>query len=123
MKQIEIEFQGQNIRVFAEKLGNELWFHYNSRTCMVELKKSRTGSAQENAGNGEVYAPMPGKVLKINIKSGQKVKKSELLVVMEAMKMEYSFHADFDGTVTELNCKVDDQVAHGQLLVKVAEDE
>lgn len=122
MRQMELEFQGERIRVFAEKRGNELWFHYKSRTCVVELKKSRADSAQDKAGNGEVFAPMPGKVLKINIAQGQKVKKAELLVVMEAMKMEYSFHADFDGTVSELNCAVDDQVVHGQLLVKVSED-
>ena len=123
MRKMELEFQGEQIRVTAEKLGNELWFHYKGRTCSVELKKSRKGAgAKENTGNGEVYAPMPGKVLKVNVKSGQKVSKGDLLVVMEAMKMEYSFHADFDGEVTEVNCKPDDQVTLSQLLVKVTEN-
>ena len=104
MKQIEIDFQGERIQVFVERLGNELWFHYKGRTCSVELKKSRMGKgAQENTGNGEVYAPMPGKVLKVDVQSGQDIKKGQLLVVMEAMKMEYSFHSDFDGTVSEVN--------------------
>jgi len=126
VKSFEVELQGELVKVFAERIGNDLWFHHAGRTCRVELKKTRKSSTDiDNAGDGEILAPMPGKVLKLKVKTGQKVKRGELLLVMEAMKMEYSFSADFDGTVTEVNCIEGDQVILSQLLVKVegADDE
>lgn len=123
MKRVEVEFQGEKLLVFAHKMGNELWFHYRGKTCVQEIKKTRSTSARVEAGNGEVYAQMPGKILKLEVKQGDTVSQGQKLLVMEAMKMEHTFYADFDGEVSELNCKADDQVSVGQLLVKVTPNE
>ncbi len=69
--------------------------------------------------DGEIEAPMPGKVTAVEVKAGEKVEKGQRLLTLEAMKMEHALIAPFDGTVTELNAKAGAQVAEGQLLVKV----
>jgi len=69
--------------------------------------------------DGEIEAPMPGKVTAVEVKHGEKVTKGQRLLTLEAMKMEHALTAPFDGTVTELNAKAGAQVTEGQLLVKV----
>jgi 3-methylcrotonyl-CoA carboxylase alpha subunit len=69
--------------------------------------------------DGEIEAPMPGKVTAVEVKQSEKVVAGQRLLTLEAMKMEHSLAAPFDGTVVELNAKPGAQVAEGQLLVKV----
>lgn len=59
---------------------------------------------------GSLTAPMPGKILKINIKKGSRVSQGEALIILEAMKMEHTIKANTEGTVTEVFVKVGDQV-------------
>jgi 3-methylcrotonyl-CoA carboxylase alpha subunit len=69
--------------------------------------------------DGEIEAPMPGKVTAVEVAAGDKVAKGQRLLTLEAMKMEHALTAPFDGTVAELNAAAGAQVAEGQLLVKV----
>ena len=55
-----------------------------------------------SAGAVSVKAPMPGTIMKINAKVGQAVKKGDVLVVLEAMKMENDICAPADGTVASI---------------------
>ena len=54
------------------------------------------------AGGTAVKAPMPGNIMKINVKAGDAVKKGDVLVVLEAMKMENDICAPADGTVASV---------------------
>jgi 3-methylcrotonyl-CoA carboxylase alpha subunit len=72
--------------------------------------------------DGEIVAPMPGKVTAVEVKRGEKVVKGQRLLTLEAMKMEHGLTAPFDGTVAELAAKVGAQVSEGTLLVKVEAD-
>jgi len=69
--------------------------------------------------DGEIEAPMPGKVTAVEVSRGEKVSKGQRLLTLEAMKMEHALTAPFDGTVAELPAKPGAQVTEGQLLVKV----
>jgi 3-methylcrotonyl-CoA carboxylase alpha subunit len=71
------------------------------------------------AHDGEIEAPMPGKVTAVEVSQGEKVAKGQRLLTLEAMKMEHALTAPFDGTVAELNATPGAQVSEGQLLVKV----
>ncbi|HZC37842.1 MAG TPA: acetyl-CoA carboxylase biotin carboxyl carrier protein subunit, partial [Sphingomicrobium sp.] len=73
--------------------------------------------------DGEIVAPMPGRVTAVEVSKGEKVAKGQRLLTLEAMKMEHALTAPFDGTVAELNAKPGAQVGEGQLLVKVEPDE
>jgi acetyl/propionyl-CoA carboxylase alpha subunit len=70
-------------------------------------------------GDGEVRAPMPGKVASVSVKKGAAVKKGDALLTLEAMKMEHALAAPFDGKVAELNVRAGAQVVEGALLVKL----
>jgi 3-methylcrotonyl-CoA carboxylase alpha subunit len=73
--------------------------------------------------DGEIEAPMPGKVTAVEVSKGEKVAKGQRLLTLEAMKMEHALTAPFDGTVAELTAAPSQQVTEGQLLVKIeAED-
>ena len=57
-------------------------------------------AAAAPAGGEKVNAPMPGTILSVNVKVGDAVKKGDVLVILEAMKMENEIMAPVDGTVT-----------------------
>jgi 3-methylcrotonyl-CoA carboxylase alpha subunit len=81
------------------------------------------GAGSHGLHDGEIEAPMPGKVTAVEVSRGDKVAKGQRLLTLEAMKMEHALTAPFDGTVAELNATAGAQVTEGQMLVKVeAED-
>jgi 3-methylcrotonyl-CoA carboxylase alpha subunit len=71
------------------------------------------------ASSGTIVAPMPGKITAIEVSQGEKVSKGQLLLTLEAMKMEHGLTAPFDGLVSELNAKEGSQVAEAAVLAKV----
>ncbi len=66
----------------------------------------------------EIIAPMPGVVLAVHARSGQRVKRGDLVCVVEAMKMELRVESPADGTVTKVLCAQGDQVRRGQRLAE-----
>jgi 3-methylcrotonyl-CoA carboxylase alpha subunit len=91
---------------------------YEGQAYEFGLTSRGTGTTH-GVHDGEIEAPMPGKVTAVDIKQGDKVAKGERLLTLEAMKMEHALTAPFDGTVAELNAKPGAQVTEGQMLVKV----
>ena len=77
-------------------------------------------AAPEVTGSGEaVNAPMPGNILKVNVKVGDAVKSGTVLVVLEAMKMENEIMAPKDGTVTQVLVSKGSTVDTGAPLVVI----
>ena len=66
---------------------------------------------------------MPGKIIAVSVAEGDAVKTGDKLVTLEAMKMEHSLTAPFDGTVTELKASQGAQVQKDAALVVVTPDE
>jgi 3-methylcrotonyl-CoA carboxylase alpha subunit len=75
-------------------------------------------SAMEN-GNAKIVAPMPGKVIKINVEENQEVKKGEVLLIVEAMKMENNITAPKNGKVEKVNVSAGDMVDGSTELVNL----
>lgn len=65
----------------------------------------------------EVLAPMPGKILEVLVKVGDKVSEDDELVILEAMKMENPVYSTADGVVKEIRVKKDETVDSDQILV------
>lgn len=71
--------------------------------------------------SGAILAPMPGKVIAVEVTPGQSVTKGQKLLTLEAMKMEHTLTAPFDGTVAELNASAGAQVQVEALLARIEE--
>ena len=78
------------------------------------LRHAADGQAEQAGG---LTAPMPGKVIAVHVAVGDKVKRGQALLVMEAMKMEHTIAAPGEGTVKELLYGVGDQVGEGAALI------
>ena len=83
------------------------------------LDHPRGTGTSHGTHDGEIEAPMPGKVTAVEVAAGDKVAKGQRLLTLEAMKMEHALTAPFDGIVAELNVTAGAQVSEGQLLVKI----
>jgi pyruvate carboxylase len=90
--------EGQ-VRVFFELNGQPRMVKVPNRAAMSALPARRKA---EEGNEAHVAAPMPGAVSTLAIKPGQRVKAGDLLLTMEAMKMETALHAPRDGTVSQV---------------------
>ncbi|WP_439567675.1 acetyl/propionyl/methylcrotonyl-CoA carboxylase subunit alpha [Sphingopyxis sp.] len=81
------------------------------------------GSAGGAAGDGAILSPMPGKVIAVDVAAGDRVTKGQKLLTLEAMKMEHSLTAPFEGVVAELNATAGAQVQVEALLVRIEQEE
>jgi biotin carboxyl carrier protein len=70
-------------------------------------------------GEGIVSAPLPGKILSVKVQPGQKVKRGDLLLIIEAMKMENELFAGEPGTVQKIHVSPGQSVETGDLLVEL----
>ncbi len=70
----------------------------------------------------EVKAPMPGLALRFNVKVGDTVKKNDILMIMEAMKMENEIYSPCDGTITAISVNQGDQLQSGDLLITIGSE-
>ena len=71
------------------------------------------------ASNGSISSPMPGRIVAVRVKEGDLVAKGEPLVILEAMKIEYTLRAPFKGTVAALSAIEGDQVSEGVVLAQI----
>ena len=88
---------------------------------LVETHENPADSGKVDEGS--LFAPMPGKVIKVNIKAGDKVKRGTVLLVVEAMKMENNIVALHDGLIEKVNVKEGDRVDTDLQLVNLTAPE
>jgi propionyl-CoA carboxylase alpha chain len=82
---------------------------------LVELPRLPLPARQEETGS--LHAPMPGRVITVAVEEGDHVTGGQVLIVMEAMKMEHSLRAPHDGIVRSVMARPHDQVAARQILM------
>lgn len=74
-------------------------------------------AAEAPAGGKKVVSPLPGSIIKVAVTEGQAVKRGDLLLTLESMKMENQVLAEFDGTVTKIAVTAGQNVMQDDLLV------
>ncbi len=77
---------------------------------------------ERNVAAGSLRSPLPGTVVRVDVAAGDAVHEGDVLVVLEAMKMEHAIRAPHDGVVSELDVGVGSQVVTGAVLVVVEPD-
>jgi acetyl-CoA carboxylase biotin carboxylase subunit len=75
----------------------------------------------QDEDEGSLFAPMPGKVIKVNVKEGEKIKRGKILLVVEAMKMENNIIASHDAIIEKINVMEGDMVDTDKQLVVLEE--
>ena len=78
-----------------------------------------TKAAAAPAGGTVIKAPLPGKILSIAVKEGDTVSKEQLLLVMEAMKMENSINSNVNGVVKSIKVAVGGSVLQDDVLIEI----
>jgi len=109
-----------------EKAYRKIFFELNGQPRTVKIKDEKlTDVIKSNVkGNSsdpkQICATMPGKILQVNVKQGEKVSKGDLLIITEAMKMETKISASCDGEVEEIYLHEGDKIESGDLLISLA---
>lgn len=82
---------------------------------------AKTSNPQGPKGTGNIKSPLPGVILDIYIKVGDRVKVGQKLLVLEAMKMENLIESDKEGTITAISKQKGDSVMEGDVLISIGE--
>ncbi len=116
---LELLIDGHRVLAYVSSEGQRRWVSIGGRTFVLTEASTFRRTAAAHDGSSELSAPMPGQVRAVNINAGESVAKGQVLVVLEAMKMEIRLQAPFDGTVSSVNAEVGQTVERDQVLVKL----
>ncbi|GGM82707.1 acetyl/propionyl/methylcrotonyl-CoA carboxylase subunit alpha [Dactylosporangium sucinum] len=119
-REIEVELDGIRHRSTVRNHGPRWWVHGPRGDVELALVPRFPEPEAEGVAGGLV-APLPGAVIAVQVTAGGRVEEGQLLVIVEAMKMEHRITAPHAGTVAELRVAAGDQVAAGDLLVVLEE--
>jgi 3-methylcrotonyl-CoA carboxylase alpha subunit len=100
--------------------GDLRWVFVNGDVYVFEVERQTGRRRRRAAVQGSLSAPMPATVRKIAVAAGDHVQSGDVLVVIEAMKMELPIRADGTGVVKSVNCREGEMVQPGQPLVEIA---
>ena len=89
----------------------------------ISLPVASEVEASQGAGDGAILSPMPGLVISVDVAEGDRVAKGDRLLTVEAMKMEHSLRAPFDGIVGKLQVSTGARVSENQLVVSVMKEQ
>lgn len=121
------EAHGQQ-RIYLANSGNKTFIHLNGRSMAVdhpETKEKTSFQSDDHLTGADhgIYAPMPGKILKLLVAENQAVTAKQNLVIVEAMKMEHSVRAPKPGVVKKINFQEGDLVDTGQEILEIEFDD
>ncbi|MEF9915740.1 MAG: biotin/lipoyl-containing protein [Lachnospiraceae bacterium] len=118
MKKYAITVNGITYDVTVEEKNDEIQTDIPQAVPvnMPVPKDTASQVSDENTGRIRVETGAAGKIFKLEVKIGQRVKKGEAIAILEAMKMEIPVVASSDGTVASIHVAVGDNVEAGHLL-------
>jgi 3-methylcrotonyl-CoA carboxylase alpha subunit len=105
-------------RIHSARVDGGLLFIENAQPRYVRLARG-DGTGQASAADGAIIAPMPGKVIAVDVAEGEAVTAGQRLLVLEAMKMEHALTAPFDGVIEGLAVSAGGQVQVEAVLCRV----
>jgi 3-methylcrotonyl-CoA carboxylase alpha subunit len=108
----------RSFRLQAAKLGGQTIVFERGEAHVFAAPQSLAAGAGA-AGDGAIRAPMPGRIIAIQIEEGAAVIKGQPLITVEAMKMEHTLTAPFDGKASGLNQRPGSQVQEGDILLRI----
>lgn len=116
---IEIRGPQGTVRCAVSVSARQIWVACAGVTYVLERVHREAASKEGGASEDEIRAPMTGRVVRLTAVPGAAVKEGDLLLTIEAMKMEFKLTAPEDGTVAEVLCAEGDRVELGQILARL----
>ncbi|NPA69066.1 MAG: biotin/lipoyl-binding protein [Chlorobi bacterium] len=113
---IDIDINGTNYKVELEK---EIIKPKTPKLIRAKVPVNKNEKVPESKSIKSIKAPLPGTIIKINVKKGDAVKAGDTLLIMEAMKMENGIQAETDGNIKDIKVKEGDTVLQGDILIEM----
>ena len=114
---VEIEVGGRVTRCATRVTPRGVWVTHEGRTYLLERRHREAAAVEGSVSADEIRAPMTGLVVSVAVRKDAPARAGDLLLTIEAMKMEFKLTAPEDGMVTDVLCAEGDRVELGQLLV------
>ena len=118
---LEVEIDGRTLQAVVLAGQESMRVIRAGRTETLRRLSAKFDPDEEAEGPGTLTAPMPGKILELRVGDGETVEKGQTVLLMEAMKMEYTLTAPRAGTLAGLAVEIGSQVAEGELLARIEE--
>jgi biotin carboxyl carrier protein len=119
-KSIEVDVNGKSYTVFLDKEVKQTKTPTLLRSVAIP-STDQGASVKAAAKTGTIKAPLPGTIIDIFVKPGDKVSIGQRILMLEAMKMENNIESDKAGTVTEIKVSKGDAVMEGDVLIVIGE--
>ena len=121
---IQLNFGGKRSIGFSERIGNEIYVYVNGINYVLRKESSSIEETSfEEESDDVVLSPITGKLLDKKVKNGDIVRKDEVIIILEAMKMEHRLKAPRDGILSKLtSAEIGGQIKEGELMFEL-EDE
>ena len=127
----KIVVDGNEFEVEIEKNGDYWEVTVGGKKFSVEANQSSNPSPRKrkvvprssSSGSGAVSSAIPGKIVSILVSIGDKVKVSDVLLVLEAMKMQNEIKSSIDGTVERIDCSPGEMIEANVQLVEIMGDD
>ena len=116
---LDIDFDGDMLRAVAIVSPTQVEVRAWGQTFILLRPDAMVDEEASAGGDGRILAPMPGRILDVFVKAGQKVARGDALLTMEAMKMEQKLVSPVDANVSAVHVGKDAQVRDGQLLIEL----
>jgi biotin carboxyl carrier protein len=114
---VEIDGQPQRVFVLPDRSGCTVW--WQGRIFHLRHGGRSMSERPAGGGSGEIYANIPGKILRVEVESGNEVRERQPLLAMESMKMETTIVAPKAGRIAVISVRPGDVVDVGALLLRI----
>jgi len=118
MSWIVIDTEEGRRRVAVARSGRGVWVGWPGGAVFVSANSNTAAGAAVR--EGDICAPLTGKVIRVEVAPGDTVTEDQALIVLEAMKMEHTLTSPRAGTVDKVDCGIGDLVDQGTTLVELA---
>ena len=131
MKKRKVKVNGEDFDVELEKQGSVWNVSIEGESFNIEVEGSSvgesSGSKRKKRGRGKksgiISSTIPGKIVSISVEEGDNVSEGDVVMILEAMKMQNEIQAPLSGTVTAINCKPGDSIEANSPLVVIQPEE
>ena len=121
----KVTVDGEEFEVDVEREGDAWKVRVGGREFLIqvegggssEITRGSTGRSKRRNLSGTISSSIPGKVVSLHVAKGDRVKEGDVLLILEAMKMQNEIQAPISGTVGEVNCESGDSVGANVPLV------